>query len=799
MRQAGFIMNDQKQTTFKDYVEDVSIFHKREQIISLIVNNNPAGEKAAKYLRGETDISSLYPYENSFDTEHGYYVKIMRMITLLDSYMETYHDKRFYNKVASYQLLFGGDYFLHSEVLSCNMPDFKKIRLLYDAFYEERLDMPHLLKFYLLMYRHFFNGKNRDHLDDAAEKYFAGYLAKNREEALFAFRTSEAVVRVFALKLLGKDAGKNKAEILSYYDDSSKAVREAFLDILYREKGWEREILQLLSSKKAAEREIAVRVLAKWNLKKYRPVLGEALEKEKNGKIQDILQTLLDSDTASALEIQDLVKELHRGGRKRSLVWAYETPLPEVHKRAQGTSLLAEEKYLQAILLCYSSMKTCGISKEASLLAAELNEAEFAVYVNELFDRWLSFGAQTKKRWVLYVSSIYGGTEIIKKLQHLIIDWARYARGSLAAEAVRALALNPASEALLIVDGLSRKCRFRRVKTAAGEALKYTAKRLGITAEEFADRIVPDLGFNSKMERYFDYGPRQFTVTITTALEIEVFDDHGKKRKNLPAPGKRDDPEKSLDSYAAFKEMKKQVKKIVGSQKIRLERTFSERRFWSGESWKKFFVENPIMHQFATGLIWGVYKSTKLVHTFRYMEDGSFNTEQEEEFLFPCDRKISLVHPAELSAQSLRAWKKQLKDYEIIQPFEQLSRPVYYVAEEEAEEKNMFRFAGSIVNCLSLNRALTDRGWIHGTLKTADTPDYYYLEAYDLRYVAELHCSRDDTADKSGDVTVFDILFSRKMKDIPVWFFSEAVMHITCALSGSRKKNPDWRSLTSDI
>ena len=121
------------------------------------------------------------------------------------------------------------------------------------------------------------------------------------------------------------------------------------------------------------------------------------------------------------------------------------------------------------------------------------------------------------------------------------------------------------------------------------------------------------------------------------------------------------------------------------------------------------------------------------------------------------------------------------------------------MSDEEAEEKNMFRFAGSVVNRISLSRTLTDRGWIHGSLKHTDAPDYYYLEAYDLRYIAELHCSTEDTPGKSGDTTVFDVLFSRKMKDIPVWFFSEAVMHIMRALSGSREKNPDWRSLTSDI
>ena len=53
------------------------------------------------------------------------------------------------------------------------------------------------------------------------------------------------------------------------------------------------------------------------------------------------------------------------------------------------------------------------IDKNVQLLAAELNAAEFAVYVNELFDKWIASGAEAKKGWVLLVASIYGGGGVI--------------------------------------------------------------------------------------------------------------------------------------------------------------------------------------------------------------------------------------------------------------------------------------------------------------------------------------------------------------------------------------------------
>ena len=278
----------------------------------------------------------------------------------------------------------------------------------------------------------------------------------------------------------------------------------------------------------------------------------------------------------------------------------------------------------------------------------------------------------------------------------------------LAAEAVQALSLNPLPQALLIVDGISRKFKFKQVKAAAVKALEFAASQLGITTEELADRIVPDMGFDENVERKFDYGARSFTVTMTPALEIEVYDEAGKKLKNLPSPGKRDDEEKAKAAYEEFKQMKKQMKLTVSSQKQRLEMALSTGREWTVDAWKALFVKNPVMHQFAIGLIWGTYNEQhELLQSFRYMEDGSFNTEEEDEYELPeATYKIGLVHPTELSAESRETWKEQLSDYEITQPFEQLERTIYQLSEEEKQLQRLERFGGCIVNDLSLNGKL---------------------------------------------------------------------------------------------
>ena len=642
-------------------------------------------------------------------------------------------------------------------------------------------------------------------------------------------------------------------------------MKEELLRILYGQKGWEEDISKLLSSKKAAEREIAIRVLAKWDSDKYEPVLKESLEKEKNGKVRALLETVLhisagdggEEEGGKALTREDLVKDLHKGGKKRSLAWAYESPFSKVHKK-DGEE--AGEEYLQAVFLSYAAMSPCGVSPTAAMLAQELDQREFAVYANELFDKWMEAGAESKKRWVLYAAAIHGGADIVKKLYHQIQEWPNAARGAIASEAVQALALSPEPQALLMVDGISRKFKFKQVKAAAGKALDFAAAQLGITTEELADRIVPDLGFNENMERVFDYGERKFTVAITTALEIEVFDESGKKLKNLPAPGKRDDETKAAAAYEEFKQMKKQMKTTVSSQKMRLEMALSTGRQWSVEAWKNLFVKNPVMHQFATGLIWGIYEDRKLVSTFRYMEDGSFNTEDEDEFELPGEQEmagqdtdgsrertdgmengakeplIGIVHPIELSEDSRKAWKEQLEDYEITQPIEQLDRPVYRRTKEEEEQKSLERFGGCIVNDLSLGGKLMTMGWYRGSVQDAGGFYSYYREDKELGLGVELHFSGSFVGGENEDVTVYEARFynaggvvlagnggvmtgaaqgsnvpagirrgsyvydeandsnSYCLKEIPERYFSEIVLQLAKATAASKEKDPNWKS-----
>ena len=622
------------------------------------------------------------------------------------------------------------------------------------------------------------------------------------EEAL---TKGSAAACCLALQVLAQSPGQYGALILSCAWHPSKQVQTRLLQICGEHRDWEPQVLALLASKKVKEREFGALAVEKWELTSCLKQIREAMDAEKNKKVKALLAEVADElEVMAAAEAeaaenpaqrQVMARErfaagLLRGAVKRKVEWVMALTLPEVHCQ-DGSPVSAQ--YMLALSAVYANMEKPCVEETVTELVQPLDPRALSAYVCALYEGWLAAGAEAKKRWVLYAFSFHGGADVVPALYKQIRDWADHSRGAMAAEAVQAMVLHGSQEALLTVDQMSRKFKSRQVKNAAAAALENAAERLQISRDELEDRLVPDLGFHESMEQIFDYGTRTFTVRLNTALEAEVYDEGGKRLKTMPAPGKKDDPEKAAAANSAFKQMKRQIKSVVASQKVRLEQALISVRFWQAEKWQALFVKNPIMHLFATGLIWGVYENGILKETFRYMEDGSFNTVEEEEYAFPAGAMIGLVHPLELEREELEAWKGQLSDYDVTQPFAQLERPIYQVTQdEEGSVAAVTRFYGAQVNGWTLSNKLLAAGWVRGEI--LDAGCYTEFTRSDKDAGAQLTFSGSSVGYESEEVTIYELYFygltepgdgtsGRKLARIPLSrvsprYFSEIVLQV---------------------
>ena len=663
-------------------------------------------------------------------------------------------------------------------------------------------------------------GESRALLEQVVREHFV--TPAGLEALGDAARNSCAAARVLAVEGLATLSsrpdcaeGARKA-LIACAGDTSKQLQELLVQRYIQHPDWEEDYLAMLGSKKVAQRSLALRILGGIGVEKYRHVLEKARAVEKNGKVMDQIADLLKTPAASSTGEQtpeELAAQVLKGGKKRKVQWLLDRPLPAVHRTDEAHTAASEDQ-IAALFVAYADLGHMGRSGTAAAIAADLNKKDLAALACEVWELWIKGGAQSKTKWVLSFAAVFGGGAMTPKLIHAVNDWPEQARGAIACDAVAALTVSPDPAALLAVDGISRKFKFRQVKAAAAAALERAAQELGITAEELADRIVPTLDFAPDGTRVFDYGSRKFTVRLTPSLELTVTTEGGKTVKSIPSPGKTDDSEKAPAAYEAYKTLKKQIKTTITTQRARLEMALSTQRCWDSEAWRKLFVENPVMHQFAISLIWGVYENGKLKETFRYMEDGSFNTADEEEYTFPDGANIGLVHPIELDSDSLAAWKQQLEDYEITQSIDQLSRPTYRLPAEQAQATSLETVAGRVLNALTLMGKLQNMGWYRGSVVDGGSFYTFYREDPSAGIGVVLSFSGSFVGGDYDDVTVFDAVFYRAdvveyanfcydtpeeenilpLGQVPARYYSEVVWQLERATASSTETDPDWRS-----
>lgn len=534
------------------------------------------------------------------------------------------------------------------------------------------------------------------------------------------------IARIVAINAMGNDAERFKTKLLSCAYDSSKGVRNELVSVLVNQ-NWHDDIATLLKDKKGTVRELALEVIGRQGANAYSNELNAALEVEKSDKIRTYIGVLLGSASSntgiSPLDIEKQISKLAKSAKSSKLSFLFNDTLRTVHK-LDGSEAIEEPI---ALVMCYAGMTVPARSSLADSIAANLNQKDLEEFSADIFARWYDNGAQTKFKPALYFCAIHGGLKMIDELMRNIKEWSESMRGAIAAETVWALSLNGSNEALMSVDNMSRKFKHKRVRAAAAEALAAAADTLGITTEELADRIVPDLGFDRNLCRVFDYGKRQFNVYLKPSLEMEVFSGD-KQIKTFPKPGTTDDKDTAEAAYNEFKELKKQLKNVVTAQRARLEYVLMCDRKWTSENWEKLFVGNAVMHCFAVGLIWGIYENGALKDTFRYMDDGSFTTADGDEFTLPNDAQIGLVHPLELTADQISAWQEQLADYELTQPFDQLGRMIFRPEDKELPCNCLTRFEDTTVNSVAMINQMTKNGWYKGDAEDAGAFYYFYRE-----------------------------------------------------------------------
>ncbi|MED0669724.1 DUF4132 domain-containing protein [Aneurinibacillus aneurinilyticus] len=621
-------------------------------------------------------------------------------------------------------------------------------------------------------------------------------IMSNKESILCIYGKLPVEERILVLETLFEQKKQLEPSFLyqvlqlGLHDTSKKASAIAVAEFIEtRDK--ELYIHLYKTEKKAKVKELALDALR--NIDGYKDVYRELLANEKNKKFTELLQQFIEAEDVSLANAHANVAKMIDKRKLARLKWLAIQQLPDlVEQSGQPFSQDMKE---------YILSHSVDFATEPSPKALEMKEyatpqslGEFAIGI---LQAWMDNGSPAKEKWVLPLCAIFGDYRITDILAKQIKEWTEQGRGAIASEAVKALAFMSDTTALRMIDQLKHTVKNRQVKKAAADALLMAAQHLNITPEELEDRLVPNLGFDETGTRTFNYGQRTFTVKVNNELEIVVTnDENGKILKNLPKPTQTDDAELAEQAREEMKLLKKELKNAIKIQSMRLENALSTNRLWSTNDWKNLFVNNVLMQRFAIGLIWGVYEEDRLQETFRYMEDGTFNTSDEEEYEWQEDVRIGLVHPLELTPEVLEAWRTQLEDYEIAQPIIQLERPLFFPTKEECEMKAVARFTEHEYAPGTFANRMEKLGWYKGVPQDAGFYTEFYKEYGNI--IVELLFSGTSISYYEGmeDIHLEELAFYRNhferyhyyrkesrldIATIPPRIFSETLYDITRA------------------
>jgi hypothetical protein len=118
-----------------------------------------------------------------------------------------------------------------------------------------------------------------------------------------------------------------------------------------------------------------------------------------------------------------------------------------------------------------------------------------------------------------------------------------------------------------------------------------------------------------------------------------------------------------------------------------LEVAMLDELLWRRTEFIAQFMQAPLLRGMAQRLIWGIHTAGQLRETFRISEDATLVNIRLETIVLPEDDdcEIGMVHPALLTLDERHAWGVHLHDYQIVQPFTQIGRDVYTLADAPNE------------------------------------------------------------------------------------------------------------------
>jgi len=356
---------------------------------------------------------------------------------------------------------------------------------------------------------------------------------------------------------------------------------------------------------------------------------------------------------------------------------------------------------------------------EAADLSADSKVAEANALA--ILDAFVADKAKPQLRWMIAAALALSPDATLRRLRGLMAGWSRSKNRNhrnhgkpVCAQLGRLGTREAVATLAMWSDSLSNTSH----QHAARLALRHIAVDRGVNVEDLLEDALPDLGLEADGSLIIDFGPRSFDANFAHDGTPVIVDGKGKVRARLPKPGKKDDPEISAASIARFKDVKVDVKGVLGAEIKRLEYSLRTPRTWTAQAIRTR-AEHPIFRIILPTLIWRSASGS----TLRLGPSLEWLDDLDEIVSVIPDTDLRLAHPLDLDDDTMIRWRQIFADDELLPPFPQIDRESFPVDTSSGTVERCRDWqvpAGSLVGLL---RSGWEGRWSHGpSLKGLKSP-----------------------------------------------------------------------------
>ena len=333
---------------------------------------------------------------------------------------------------------------------------------------------------------------------------------------------------------------------------------------------------------------------------------------------------------------------------------------------------------------------------------------------------WTEMGIFTKSnailmKGVIWIAAGYQDTKTVNLVADLCEKSMRKIPGfGPAAQAVANaclgyLELTPGKVATARLARLGIAITQKSVQKRVVEIVAKKAEAAGMSTMQLAERVVPTFGLTQGEKTLFfnDYalhikvdGPNRISQTWT-------------KPDGTPQKTKPSIISTNVALKADFNATKAEIanlKKILTSQRDRIDRLFAEAVEWSLDEVMEYYVGHNLVCAIATKLIWMLRTDGK--DTAALFQDGQWHDVDGQPVKTAETTVARLWHPVEHSVDEIMAWRARISVLDIQQPTKQAYREVYVLTDAERKtDVYSNRMAAHMLKQHQMATLMAARGW----------------------------------------------------------------------------------------